>query len=178
MKIYAIRHTSVAVKPGICYGQSNVEPADSFQEEKDQLVNNLSHLKFDKVYSSPLLRCKLLAEALFDKQEIVYDERLKELNFGDWELQAWDDIYAQSEGEVWMNNYQTLPTKNGESYPEMEKRVQYFFEELKQKKGENIAIVTHAGVVRIFKHLVEGTSTAELFERFRPAYSSVTGFEV
>lgn len=176
MKIYAVRHTSVAVDPGVCYGQTDVKLAYSFQEEKGKVLDSLSELEFDKVYSSPLLRCKKLAETLFGKQEIVFDDRLKELNFGNWELQKWDDIYSQAEGKVWMDNYQTLPTKNGESYPEMVQRVQEFLEKVKQTECENVAVVTHAGVVRILKSIIENKSIDELFKSFKPAYGSVTEF--
>jgi len=44
MEVYIIRHTKVAVENGICYGQTDVALADSFQEElavlKSQLPND------------------------------------------------------------------------------------------------------------------------------------------
>jgi len=58
MKIYAIRHTSVNVKPGICYGQADVDVAESFSEEQKHLLQELERLSFDAVWSSPLLRCR------------------------------------------------------------------------------------------------------------------------
>ena len=100
MNLFAIRHTSVAVEPGICYGQTDVPVADSFIVEKEKLAAQLYNVEFDKIYSSPLSRCKLLAENLFQKEQIVFDERLKELNFGDWELKTWDAIYSDSKGKV------------------------------------------------------------------------------
>ena len=176
--LFLIRHTSVAVKAGICYGQSDVEVANSFEEEKKQVAAHIENIQFDKIYSSPLTRCKLIAESLFDKREIVFDERLKELNFGNWELKSWDDIYADPKGKVWMDNYQTLPTLNGESYPEMVKRISAFLEELKKEAQKSVVIVAHAGVIRIFKSLIENKSIAELFDSFKPAYGSVTEFEI
>lgn len=178
MNIYLIRHTKVAVAAGICYGQSDVAVASSFDVEKEQVTATIANIKFDKVYSSPLKRCKVLAEHLFSDKSIVFDERLKELNFGNWELTAWDTIYAQDQGKVWMDNYQTLPTLNGESYPEMVARILAFFEELKSLNNENVAIVTHAGVIRIFKSLIEKHSIDELFKSFQPEYGSVSEFRV
>jgi len=178
MNLFAIRHTSVAVQPGICYGQSDVLPADTFHSEKKELEKHLAGIRFDKVFSSPLSRCKILAENIFGQQEIIYDDRLKELNFGDWELKAWEEIYHSPEGKTWMENYQVLPTLNGESYPEMIQRITGFNEMLVSEKCENIVVVTHAGVIRILKSIIEKVPVEALFETFKPEYGSVTEFEL
>jgi alpha-ribazole phosphatase len=178
MKIYAVRHSSVNVKPGICYGQTDVDVAESFYEEQKRLSQELAQVSFDAVWSSPLLRCRKLAESLFPNKAIHFDSRLKELNFGDWEMLPWDEIYAQPEGKDWMDNYQILPTKNGESYLEMVARVSAIFNAIKNENAENIAIVAHAGVIRILKSVIENRRISELFENFKPAYASCTVFEI
>lgn len=178
MKLFVIRHTKVAIEPGICYGQTDVQVADTFQYEKAIIGNRLKDIHFDKVYSSPLSRCKILAESLFEKEKIIFDDRLKELNFGDWELKTWDEIYNSAEGKIWMDNYQTLPTLNGELYPEMMDRVSVFFSRLILKEYKNVAIFTHAGVVRIFKSIIEKQPIEVLFRDFKPEYGSVTTFNL
>ena len=65
MKIYAIRHTSVNVQPGICYGQTDVGVATSFDDEQRRVTQELEQVSFDTVWSSPLLRCRTLAESVF-----------------------------------------------------------------------------------------------------------------
>ncbi|HYQ57763.1 MAG TPA: histidine phosphatase family protein, partial [Draconibacterium sp.] len=72
----------------------------------------------------------------------------------------------------------TLPTKNGESYPEMVARVSACVNEIKKLNAGNIAIVAHAGVIRILKSVIEKVAISELFENFKPAYASVTVFEL
>lgn len=176
MKLFVIRHTSVAVDSGICYGQTDVMVAGSFEEEKEIVSNKIAGVQFDKVYISPLSRCKLLAESLFEKKQLVSDCRLKELDFGDWELKTWDAIYSEPYGKEWMNNYQNLPTLNGESYLEMVKRVTDFYEDLKVVGGETVAIVAHAGVIRILKSIIEERPIEDLFKWFKPKYGSITEF--
>ena len=44
--------------------------------------------------------------------------------------------------------------------------------------AENIAVVAHAGLVRILKSVIEKVAISELFENFKPAYASVTVFEI
>jgi len=178
MKIFVVRHTSVAVDPGICYGQSDVSVSNTFQKERDKVALHIKDICFDAVYSSPLSRCKVLAESLFENVQIIYDNRLKEMNFGDWELKSWDEIYADPKGKKWMDNYQKLPIVNGESYPEMVKRVKSFMSEIISDQKLNVAIIAHAGVIRIIKSIIEDQPIDELFKTFKPAYGSLTEFNI
>ncbi len=178
MKVYAIRHTAVAVEAGICYGQSDVDIASSFQSEKREVVKSVSGIVFDRIWSSPLQRCRKLAESVFPGEQIYFDNRLLELNFGDWELKNWDEIYRTGEGKSWMNNYQHLPTLNGESYPEMKQRVESFLIDLRRMEYKQVAVVTHAGVIRLLKHFLEGVEIDKAFAEFNPPYGSVTIFEL
>jgi len=178
MKLYAVRHTSVAVELGICYGQSDVDVAESFHEERTAVKQELSGLQFDKIFSSPLQRCRKLAEYLFLNQSILFDNRLKELDFGDWELKNWDEIYHSSQGKNWMDDYQNLPTLNGESYPQMLVRINEWLIELKATEMKAAVVVTHAGVIRILKHLIEGQPMNKLFAEFKPTNGNVTIFDL
>ncbi|MFB9080950.1 histidine phosphatase family protein [Flavobacterium procerum] len=42
------------------------------------------------------------------------DERLKEKNFGDWEMRKWD-IFRRTT-QSWMEDFVTIPVSNGESF--------------------------------------------------------------
>ena len=131
MELTLIRHTKTDVPPGICYGQSNVGLADSFEDEYILLKEKIKGRKFDKVYSSPLKRCSILAGKLFPDKEIIYDNRLMELNFGDWEIKPWEDIENSPEGKAWFKNYLELPCPGGESYQDMKNQIgQILFEPL------------------------------------------------
>lgn len=146
MEIILVRHTTPDIEKGICYGQANIGVTNTFNDEikpilKEIPVNDIETL----YYSSPLQRCKLLAEKLSDT--IIFDDRLKELNFGDWELQKWDDI-NKPELDVWMNDFVNVTVTNGESYIDLHTRTVQFLNELKALKKERVVIVTHAGVIR------------------------------
>lgn len=58
MEVCLIRHTKTAVIPGTCYGNSDVDVADSFLEEAGKVRERLKGERFDAVYSSPLQRCR------------------------------------------------------------------------------------------------------------------------
>ena len=91
MKVYLIRHTSVNVIPGTCYGQSDVPLNASFPEEAEQTRKQLEGLVFDHVYTSPLSRAVKLA-TYCGYPDATRDDRLMEINFGDWEMQRFDEI--------------------------------------------------------------------------------------
>ena len=61
MTITLIRHTSVNVPSGICYGQSDVDVSGNFEFEAPIVKDKLASNRFDAVYSSPLQRCEKLA---------------------------------------------------------------------------------------------------------------------
>lgn len=163
MQIYLIRHTRVAIEPGICYGQSDVDVSETFQEEANLIKPQISDINFDLIYSSPLSRCKILSEFLFDI-DVNYDNRLQELNFGEWELQKWDDL-RNPVVDKWMNDFVHTPCPNGESFFEMYQRVRAFMVEIKQLNSKNIAIVTHSGVIRCILTYLNNEELKDAFKR-------------
>lgn len=147
MEIYLIRHTTPQIEKGICYGQSDIPLADSFDEELEEILNKGPFLKDEiAVYSSPLQRCKILAESLCNSS-ISYNQDLVELNFGDWELQSWDAI-NKTELNAWMKDFVNVSCPNGESFTDLHKRVVAFYQSLILSEHDKVTIVTHAGVIR------------------------------
>lgn len=145
MKITLIRHTSVAVETGICYGWTDVDVSTSFPGEAKAVQNSLQEDHFDKVYSSPLLRCRKLA-AFCGFPSPLLDDRLKELHFGRWEMQKWDDIHDPSI-ENWYQDWIHQPAGGGESYEHQYQRVAHFLDDLKQTDYRHVGIFTHRGVI-------------------------------
>jgi len=148
MEVYLIRHTTPHsdFSKGNCYGQSDIPLAETFYTEIDKLLTHLPE-SFDVVYSSPRNRCYKLAQFINAKQLIITDKRLLEMNFGDWEMQKWDEINQESLNE-WMKDFVNVQVPNGENFIDLNNRVNHFIDELTKKNYERVAIVTHAGVIR------------------------------
>ena len=146
MVITLIRHTSVALAAGICYGKSDVDTSPSFEKEAQQVLSVIQHIPFDAVYCSPLSRCRKLA-CYCGFTEPIIDERLMELNFGDWEMKAWTEI-EDPQLQHWFDNWIDESPTRGESFTTMINRVEEFLIELKKLPFEHVAIFTHAGVIR------------------------------
>jgi alpha-ribazole phosphatase len=145
MEIYLIRHTTPLIKKGICYGQSELPLSETFQYEAERIQKSLPGI-IDVLYSSPSQRCYQLAKFLRAKKKFG-DDRLMEMNFGDWEMKAWDSLDKHIL-DVWMKHFVTMRVPNGESFMDLHDRVCTFFQELLQNNYQRIAIVTHAGVIR------------------------------
>lgn len=147
MEIWLIRHTTPNVEKGICYGQLDLDVNDTFKQEAESIAECLPTEAFSSVYSSPLKRCSKLAAKLFSPQTIIEEERLMELNFGDWEGLAWQTIDTKLL-DVWSNNFLTQAPPNGECFNEMLKRANSFTDEILQGADERVAVVTHSGIMR------------------------------
>jgi alpha-ribazole phosphatase len=160
-QIYLVRHTTVDVPIGSCYGLSDVPLASTLTEEAGPILQKLKDIPFDTVYSSPLTRCIRLAQILAPSG-FQTDGRLTELNFGNWEGLSWDSIYAMPYGKEWMNNYLELPCPGGESYADLNNRVTSFINDL--DKSQNTLIVSHAGVIRVFLSVFSGIPANEVFD--------------
>ncbi|GAA3598665.1 alpha-ribazole phosphatase [Flavivirga amylovorans] len=148
MEIYIIRHTTPNIEKGICYGQSDLDLADSFPEELKTIKQQIPDSKAYHIKSSPLKRCALLANHL--GSHVLFDDRLKELDFGDWEMKAWNDI-SEEALNPWMKDFVNTKVPNGESYVDLASRVNNFFEDIIQSHDEkDLVIVSHAGPIRAF----------------------------
>jgi alpha-ribazole phosphatase len=84
MEVYLVRHTETVCPKGICYGQSDVsiiEPYAVFSVYNEAIASRC-------YIFSPLQRCTLLANYIKENLgciSIKQDDRLMEMNFGDWE---------------------------------------------------------------------------------------------
>lgn len=145
MNITLIRHTRVAVEPGLCYGWTDVGLAPSFGDEAQQVKQSLAGRQFDRIYSSPLSRCRKLA-AYCGFLSPIEDERLKELNFGSWEMKKWDNI-ADPTLQSWYKDWIHQPAGGAESYEDQCRRVAEFLDELKTSGIGQACIFTHRGVI-------------------------------
>ena len=172
MEIYLVRHTSVDVPSGICYGHTDVGLKDSFVEEAAQTKSQLEGLEFDAVYTSPLSRAIRLATFCgYPNAEI--DRRLIEFNFGEWELQSYDRLYAEvSEFRDWCENYLTQRCPGGDSFPDQISRVRSFMDDMRTIGYMKVCAFCHGGVLAIARALSGQLTMEETFHDI-PPYGSV-----
>ncbi len=163
-RIILIRHTRVAVAPGVCYGQTDVPLAKTFSAEAAEVRVRLPWLP-GEIHTSPLARCLRLADYL-GASVVHRDRRLLELDFGEWENRAWAD-FRSPESEAWARDPLGSRPPGGETGDELHARVGAIRAELLGRiaddEGLRIAVITHAGVIRSWLAHAGGRGLMEFF---------------
>lgn len=177
MRLTLVRHTAVAVAPGICYGQRDVELAMSFADEWREIGRQIDATRFDRVYSSPLSRCARLAAVIVGAEAVTFDERLRELHFGDWEMADWDSVFASAAGKAWFADYVNAHCPNGEAFTDQIARMRAFFAELRARGDAEVLAFTHAGNLRAAMCLLAGKTPVEAFTT-PVAYGQILTLEI
>ncbi|MBD5280278.1 MAG: alpha-ribazole phosphatase [Bacteroides sp.] len=175
MEVTMIRHTSVAVPKGICYGQTDVALAPTFEEEAADVKNHLHGCRFDASYCSPLSRCRRLADYC-GYSDSVLDSRLLEMNFGEWEMLRFDEI-VDPRLENWYADYINTRVPGGESFRDQQERVKSFLSEMATSGLDKIVVFTHGGVI-MQTMLLTGMATIENVFAKQPAYGAVMRFNL
>ncbi len=147
MKLTLIRHAPPIVH-GICYGHSDVAvqsvPDHIIKEFRDQwLAANCP-----QIWSSPSVRCKDIATKIAGNENhlILFDERLRELHFGEWENVPWSDI-PRAQLDEWGADWSAKAPPKGENFHQLCFRIDNFLSELNRKQAH--WIISHAGPIRV-----------------------------
>ncbi len=138
-------------------GRAQVEKAAQVLKKK----------KITQIYASPFLRTRetaeLVAEAIgLPKEKIIYDKRIRELDFGDFSERPTKEYWNFMKGKVW-----TLDTKipGGESFQEGKRRLGEFLYDVDvRNSNENILVVSHGLAVELFPAIIEGADKARSLE--------------
>lgn len=147
MRLFLIRHPQPAVPPGICYGATDLPLAEDPAGHAAVLAPLLP--ADAPLYSSPLQRCRRLAERLHPTP--IVDARLAELDFGDWEMRPWESL-DRTLLDAWAADPFHFRPPGGESVATLRARVADFLAGL---PGEAV-VVAHAGVIKVCAALLAG----------------------
>ncbi|MFK5978955.1 MAG: histidine phosphatase family protein [Rhizobiaceae bacterium] len=160
-----LRHPTPNVEKGTCYGRLDLDIAE-IGHEQITLAHKTTP-QVTKILASPALRCRKLAHMIAERDglEIIFDERLWEMDMGRWEGVMWKDIDRKL-SEPWLKDPFNLPTPDGESFKEVQARV---LEALAEGHADT-AIICHAGPIRAMQMAWLGMSFAEVFAE-QPAYA-------
>ncbi|WP_316794763.1 histidine phosphatase family protein [Pedobacter agri] len=156
LKVYLLRHGETAYNAyGNRYcGRTDIELTTKGLRQAKFVFDQLSDIKIDAVYSSPLLRAKRTAEIASGERDVFIDERLIEVDFGDWEGKTKEEFIAEN-ASLW-TDWMDAPESNkaggtGESATEIVERVTAFFDEMIAKhQNKTIMVVGHNGINRLF----------------------------
>ncbi|MEO0400689.1 MAG: alpha-ribazole phosphatase family protein [Pseudomonadota bacterium] len=146
MALTFLRHTTPRVAPGTCYGQTDLDLADSFVEEAEAAADNMPPTT--QIVTSPLTRCRRLAHYLADAFELplAVEPRIIEMDFGNWENRPWADI-PRDQLDAWAEDFLHARPHGGESVAMLRARTRAALSDWRAT-AEATLIVTHAGVIK------------------------------
>ena len=138
---------------GRAYRGHNIDDPLSEKGWQQMRIAVADHCPWSQLISSPLLRCKDFANELAEKHglDVVLDDRLKEVGFGEWEGKTPDQL-KQERPEEYLAFYADPVNSRppgAENLHEFITRVAQSYEAITQKyAGQHVLVVCHAGVMR------------------------------
>ncbi len=168
-RMFFIRHgQSMGNLLGNFLGITDLDLSPLGYKQAECTANFLKNQKIDAIYSSDLLRAHNTGKALADIKgiEIVDDIGLRELYAGLWENRAFDELaveFAESYGNVWINDVGNAAADDGESVDHLSDRVYKTIEKIaKENDGKTVAVFTHATPIRAFFSRIQGYTLNEM----------------
>ena len=181
MNVYLLRHGETAAnKEGRIQGRIDI-PLNDYGIELAEVTRDgiqKEGIRFDKIYSSPLIRAVQTATIVRgdgEPHQIILDDRIMEMAFGKGESLFIKDIKEKPE-HANLKNCFSAPSKyiakdGAESYEEILARAKDFLEnEIKPLEGtcENVLVVCHGAMIRALLLSVNGWDIDRYWEIHQP----------
>lgn len=151
-RLILVRHAESAHNAaGLFVGRSDPPLSERGVAQAAALATGLTGLPVEHVYSSPLARALSTAQAISEATgaPITTDERLIELDYGDWEGRPVAELIASGEFHRATASTDFTPSR-GESLSALDSRVRLLLGEIAQQEfSGNAVLVAHMGPVKV-----------------------------
>lgn len=153
MGITLLRHGMTAANERSAYiGWSNPSLSTTGRKKVEKLREQMNLHHIQNVFSSDLLRCIETAKILFPHHSIHEINNLRELHFGKWENQTYEQLKHLEKYRYWLDHPFESGPDGGEEFRLFQHRVKLAFLEMKRymfaHSLNHVAVVTHGGVIR------------------------------
>ena len=151
MRLIMIRHPKTeANERKLVYGRTDALYSEAGRASIPGIVEKLHDVKIDRIYSSPLTRTRLLAEAIAADHgvavgesadhtvvapDIIMDNRILEMNFGQFEnmtIPELEEKYPEEFAE-YRKNFNDCVVPGGESFRQLSERTVDFLKDIYQR---------------------------------------------
>ncbi len=145
------------VARGVCYGRLDLALRPEAAEDVACVVARLGGFRPDSIHTSPASRCRVLASAIAAARGgvVVEEPRLAELDFGDWEGLAWDEV-PRAALDRWAADLAGFAPPGGESGAALVARCRAAYAAL-PAQGCRV-VVSHGGPLRVLGALAAGVA--------------------
>ncbi|MDH4318899.1 MAG: histidine phosphatase family protein [Desulfobulbaceae bacterium] len=160
-KLLLIRHAYTGdINRGKMVGYTDIPASPQGLSQAARLRGLVAGFRPDGWYSSPMLRARQTTEIILGADHgVVLDDRLREINFGRWEMMSYEDISAQDPHLLtpWAE-YFDFAFPEGESVASFAERVEEMWDVLRNHEKRTIVVISHGGVIRKMICLALGLS--------------------
>jgi len=123
--------------------------------------------EIEVIYSSPQRRAYKTALTIADLLglEVIVDERIREMSFGNYEGKKFWDL-VEEEGHIfraWLSNPVRNPLPTQENMEDFSKRVKSFLEDVINGPYKNLLVVAHGGTLHAMVCLATGLGLENLW---------------
>lgn len=128
-------------------------------EKGIEALKSLNYPRPDRVYVSPMLRCRQTADIIFNNHKKIVVDELKEIDFGDFENKNHTELDGNPHYQAWIDSGGLGSIPDGESFDVFAKRcVPVFVDILEKEKSQNVSFVIHGGTIMAIMNLLCGMS--------------------
>ncbi len=167
-----IRHAATDLAGTFC-GSTNPPLNELGRQQVSHLLEQLNAEPITAIYSSHLLRAQQTAQPVAEAHgaPLSCRQALREIHFGTWEGLTWDAIERLDPtlAARWVAEFPHLPTPGGEPIQLFRARILDEITELRRlaEPGKTVAVVTHAGPLRVLLEELGHYAPQHAWERTR-----------
>jgi len=158
-------------------GQRDIPLSPAGVQQAEAAALALDSVKLGEVLSSPLQRAVQTAEIIGRSAgiEVARDPRLIDFKLGRWTGMSYGEIAATEEYQMFLRQPEAMTIPGGESLDEIKRRSVSAVEQALSDcpSGDAVAIVTHAGVIRVLLAHYMGSPPAN-YHRIRVGPGSIS----
>lgn len=183
-QLYFIRHGEVEEKYHKVFGGSRIDMALSplGQKQGEAVAEWLKDTKLDKIYASPMLRVQqtLAPTAKQRGMEPELMAGLREVDFGDWTGNRWDEVQAKFGVSAfdWLEIIESNGIPNGEPVQELMSRVrECLIRIVNAHPHQKVAVFCHGGIIRVMIALLLEMPLMRM-AHFNIEYGSISVVEI
>ena len=180
--VFLIRHGVTAWHAeGRVLGQRDIPLSDAGIAQAEEAAAAVRGVKMSEVLSSPLQRAIQTAEIIGQAAgiEVARDPRLIDFQLGKWTGMTYDDVAKNEEYQRFVQQPDAERIPGGESLDDIRRRAVSAVEQAlaDNATGDALAIVTHAGIIRVLITHYMGSPPANYHRvRVSPGSISILGF--
>lgn len=166
-----LRHGFAEISEDQCIGQLDVSLTQAGADAISDLAKNWPTPYPERIFCSDLIRTAQTAQILAQQMNttVIFEPRLREINFGNWEGKSWEEIYDEDQKtmQAWGSDWINVAPPEGESVKQLHARVGDFYEETLKHTNRTktpALIIAHAGSLRALACLHHRRPMKELFD--------------